>query len=571
MNNTILNKAKTWTNSPYDVETQEEILELINKGDENELKDRFYKNLEFGTGGLRGIIGAGTNRINKYTVGKATQGLANYIIKSGKAKKGVVIARDSRRFSEEFAKETAKILVGNGIHVYFFEDIMPTPLASFAVRELGAVSAVVITASHNPPEYNGYKVYWEDGGQIIPPHDKNIIEEVNNVESVEAIKKIDFEAGLKDDRITIIDKKIITAYIKETEKIAFDKKIESNLKILYTPIHGSGYKIVPNILKHFGFTDVAAIDSQEKPNGEFPTVQSPNPEEKETLSLAIEEAKKIKAQVVLATDPDADRMGVAVNDGSNNFVMINGNQIGSMLAYYTLLRHNEAGTLKENDAIIKTVVTTELQREIGESFNCKIDEVLTGFKWIAAKIEEYKTTGSNRFIFGGEESYGYLPADFVRDKDAVLSSYLFADMVRWLQNNGKTTLQFLDEIYIKYSLYREDLHTLTLKGFDGAEKISKIMENFRKDPPAEIGGSKVIKIEDYENKIKGLPASNVLQFYTEDGSKITMRPSGTEPKIKFYFSVKMKTNKNSIDKDKKILENKIEVLRDSLLKMTERA
>ena len=568
MNKTILEKAKIWTNAPYDKDTQDEINELIKNNNENELKDRFYKDLEFGTGGLRGVIGAGTNRINNYTIGRATQGVANYILKNGKKEKGVIIARDSRRFSKEFAKETAKILVGNGIPVFFFEDIMPTPLASFAVRELNATAAVVITASHNPAEYNGYKVYWEDGGQIIPPHDKNIIEEVNKVESVEMIKKADFDESQKNEKITIIDEKIIKTYIEKTEKITFDKSIDSNIKILYTPIHGSGYKLVPQILNHFGFTDVVVLNSQKNPDGEFPTVKSPNPEEQEALSLAIKEAIKIDAEIVLATDPDADRMGVAVNDGNNNFVMINGNQIGSMLAYYTLLRHNENGTLKENDAIIKTVVTTELQREIGESFNCKVDEVLTGFKWIAAKIEEYKTTGSNRFLFGGEESYGYLPADFVRDKDAVLSSYLFADMVRWLKKNNKTVLEFLDEIYIKYNLYLEDLHTLTLKGFDGAERISKIMQSFKDNSPSEIGDNKVVKVDDYNNKIKGLPASNVLQFYTEDGSKITMRPSGTEPKIKFYFSVKMKTEKQSIKDDKKILENKIIQLRKSLIEMT---
>ncbi len=579
MEKSIKKRVEEWTQSPFDEDTIREIRNLIEQNDTKELDDRFYRTLEFGTGGLRGVIGAGTNRINIYTVGMATQGLANYISKTRSSGTGVVIARDSRRFSDVFANETASILAANGIPVYLFEDITPTPLASFAIRNMKAVAGVVITASHNPPEYNGYKVYWDDGGQITPPHDNLIIAEVNLVDSISKIKKIPFQDGVSKGLIKIIADEINIAYIAELEKAALRPRGKSSVKIAYTPIHGTGYRIIPRILNHFGFSEVMVQKDQARPDGNFPTVTYPNPEEKEAMELVTDLARSTGADIILATDPDADRMGVGFKEDDGKYVLINGNQIGTMLEYYILSRSRENKTLPANAAVIKTIVTTELQRKIAEGFNCAIIDVLTGFKWIAAKMKEFDDDGTSTFIFGGEESYGYLPVPFVRDKDAVSSCYFFAEMTDWLKGRNMTLSGFLDEIYSSYGLYLEDLASLTLKGKEGTEKIKGLMENFRKTPPPAFSSIPVESVADIKNlvmknmkngsvePIRGLPGSDVLQFYLADGSKITMRPSGTEPKIKFYFSVRGDTDRQTLADGKKKVREKLEVLKKDLMKM----
>ena len=578
MNESIKKRIDEWTRPPFDADTISEIKSLNAKNEEKELEDRFYTTLEFGTGGLRGLIGAGTNRMNIYTVGMATQGLANYIKKTPSKGRGIVIARDSRRFSDLFASETAAIMAGNGIPVYLFEDITPTPLASYAIRHLKAVSGVVVTASHNPPEYNGYKVYWDDGGQIIPPHDGRIIEEVQNVDSIKKIKKIPFEEGVSSGIITILRDEITAAYINDLEGVALRPKKTSAIKIAYTPLHGTGYKIVPRVLDHFGFKEVITQKEQSIPDANFSTVKYPNPEEKETMKMVVDLAQRENADIIMATDPDADRMGIGFRGAAGEYILINGNQIGTMLAYYLLSRYRDHGSLPKNAAIIKTIVTTELQREIAEGFGCKIYDVLTGFKWIAAKMKEFDESGKASFIFGGEESYGYLPVPFVRDKDAVSSCYFFAEMADWLKNKNMTLSEFLDEIYASYGLFLEDLYSLTLKGIEGTEKIRLIMDRFRETPPAEFSSIRVDRLADIgnlviknlssgkEEKIEGIPASNVLQFFLADGSKITMRPSGTEPKIKFYFSVRESVSRETLSSAKSAISIKLEALKQDLLK-----
>jgi phosphoglucomutase len=578
MNDTIKMKFDEWTRPPFDPETIHELIRLSEKGEIKELEDRFYRTLEFGTGGLRGVIGAGTNRMNIYTVGMATQGLANYILKTKSPGKGVVIARDSRRFSDIFARETACIIAGNGILVYIFEDITPTPMASYAIRYLHAVSGVVITASHNPPEYNGYKVYWDDGGQIIAPHDDRIIQEVNNIDAIGKIKRISFDEGVSSGRIRVLGDEVSEAYIRDLEHAALRPKGDSQVKIAYTPLHGTGYRIIPRVLENFGFKNIVIQKEQARPDGNFPTVASPNPEEKDALKLVTELARSGDADIIMATDPDADRMGIGFKDRSGGYLLINGNQIGTMLEYYILSRSRENGTLPGNASVVKTIVTTELQRKIAEDFKCTIHDVLTGFKWIAAKMKEFDDTGNSTFMFGGEESYGYLPVPFVRDKDAISSCYFFAEMTDWLKSKNMTLSDFLDEIYITYGLYLEDLHSLTLKGMDGTEKIKLMMDRFRKEPPADFCGIGVETIADIKNlvrknirkgteeKITEIPASNVLQFFLSDGSKITMRPSGTEPKIKFYFSVCEPVDGKNLSAGMIEVRKKLDALKADLLK-----
>jgi phosphoglucomutase len=579
MDKFIKEKIDLWTKPPYDQETIDELNFFLAKKDFKELKDRFYTSLDFGTGGLRGIMGAGTNRINIYTIGMATQGLANYIKKENAEVKGVVVAYDSRNRSDLFAREVAQILAGNGIKVYIFADITPTPLASFAIKELKAISGVVITASHNPPEYNGYKVYWQSGGQVVPPHDQAIIDEVNKIKSPHQILKEDFAKGLKKNLILIVEDKILELYLKKLDKMATKSKFNSEVKIVYSPLHGTGYKIIPQVLSHFKFNNLFIQSDQAKPDGNFPTVKSPNPEEKEAFKLSLELATKVEADLVVATDPDADRMGVAFEDHQGGYLLINGNQIGSLLLYYLLLKNQKQFQGQGKGLIIKTIVTTDLQKKIAEDFGLELKEVLTGFKWIAAMMDVYEAKKGYHFIFAGEESYGYLPVDFVRDKDAVSSVYFMAEMTSWLKEQGLKLIDFLDQIYLKYGLYLEDLHSLTLKGFEGQETIKKIMKNFRSDPPQKIGDKKIDKIFDYksliiknflattkrEEPLKDIPASNVLQFFLEDGSKITMRPSGTEPKVKFYFSVNQSTSPESIERDKKDLEKYLQDLKESFL------
>ncbi len=577
MDKAIKDRIAEWTRPPFDAETIEELRGLMERGEDRELEDRFYRTLEFGTGGLRGVIGAGTNRMNIYTVGMATQGLANYILAARPEGKGVVIARDSRRRSDTFAREAASILAGNGIPVYLFEDITPVPLASFAIRHCGAAAGIVITASHNPPEYNGYKVYWSDGGQVIPPHDTNIIEKVGLVQSIGEIRKKPFDACVPDGSITMLGDDIYDAYIRKLEGASLRKPGRSDISIAYTPLHGSGYRIIPLVLRHFGFSHVSLQEEQSRPDGSFPTVDYPNPEEPRAMEKVVALGKRVNADIVLATDPDADRMGVGFKDHEGGYTLINGNQIGTMLEYYLLSRHRENGDLPGNAAVIKTIVTTELQREIAEGFGCKIYDVLTGFKWIAAKMGEFERTGEARFVFGGEESYGYLPVEFVRDKDAVSSCYFFAEMADWLSSRGKRLSDFLDEIYLAHALYLEDLHSMTLKGKEGGEQIVRMMDHFRNAPPESLAGIPVERIADIgsggmkdvgtgeTSELHGLPRSNVLQFFLSDGSKVTLRPSGTEPKIKFYFSVRESVDRSSIEEKKKSIGCKLDAIREDLL------
>lgn len=579
METNIQKHIDEWTKAPFDTDTINEIKQLVDSNNEKELTERFYTSLEFGTGGLRGVLGAGTNRMNIYTVGMATQGLANYILKNGSADKGVIISYDSRRMSDVFAKDTASILAGNGIKAYLFDDIMPTPLCSFAIRELNALSGIMITASHNPPEYNGYKVFWDDGGQVTSPADKEIIEEVKHIDNIEKIKKADFDEAKNNGLIQIIGKDIQDAYIANLEKVVLkEKSKKSDVKVVFSPLHGAGYKIVPEVLKHFGFENINLEPEQSKPDGDFPTVSYPNPEEKETMALSVKLAKEVDADILMATDPDADRMGVGFKDKNGEYLLINGNQIGTMLEYYLLSRKKAEGTLPADGEVIKTIVTTDLQAEIAKDFGCNISNVLTGFKWIAHRMKEMEENNSGTFIFGGEESYGYLPVTFVRDKDAVAACYYFCEMADWLKSQGKTLVDFLNEIYVKYNLYLEDLKSVTLKGIEGMNKIKEIMKQFQENPPKEFAGVEVERFDDLgrlkrtylkDNKtedIKSLPSSNVLQYFLADGSKITMRPSGTEPKIKFYFSANQPTDESSLETAKKDVQAKIESFKDDLTK-----
>jgi len=548
MQKEILNKAHNWLTDIYDKETKEAVKELINNN-KKELIDSFYKNLEFGTGGLRGIMGVGTNRINKYTIGAATQGLSNYIKKSFSDSKiiRVAVAYDCRNNSDYFAKITADIFSANGFHVYLFESLRPTPELSFAVREYNCQSGVVITASHNPKEYNGYKVYWDDGAQITSPHDKHIIDEVNAVSDVSEIK---FEG--RKEYITLLGNAFDKKYIKRIKELSLSPEIirkHSDLKIVYTPIHGTGVTLVPETLKAYGFKKIFNVPEQDITDGNFPTVISPNPENAEALQFALKKAEEVDAQLVLATDPDADRVGIAVRDFNNKLILLNGNQTASLLIYYLIKAHKEKNLLKGNEYIVKTIVTSEILFDIASSFGINYYDTLTGFKYIAEIIR--KKEGKERFIGGGEESYGYLAGDFVRDKDAVMSAALIAETAVWAKEQGKSMFDLLIELYIEYGFYKENLINIVKKGKSGAEDIKKMMNTFRNNPPKEIGGFKVIEIKDYllqqtENFAAetiepiNLPKSNVIQFFTEDGSKITVRPSGTEPKIKFYVSIKEK-------------------------------
>ncbi|WP_320052660.1 phospho-sugar mutase [uncultured Acetobacteroides sp.] len=541
----IAEKAMVWINGSYDEATKKEVKRLMDE-DPQELKESFYQSLEFGTGGLRGIMGVGTNRMNIYTVGMATQGLANYIkTQFGSEPVKVAIAHDSRNNSRLFAETTAKIFAANDITAYLFESLRPTPELSFAIRELGCKAGVVVTASHNPKEYNGYKVYWSDGAQIIAPHDKNIIAEVNKISSVDEVK---FEGG--NGKIEIIGEEIDRKYIDKLATLTLSPEIikkHADLKIVYTPIHGTGAKLVPPTLSRFGFKNIIHIPEQDVADGNFPTVKSPNPEESSALAMAIEKAKAENADIVLATDPDADRVGVAVKTADGSFELLNGNQTASLLFYYMLNRWKENGLLQGKEYIVKTIVTTNLLADIAKSYGVEVFNVLTGFKFIADIIG--KNEGKKKFIVGGEESYGYLAGEFVRDKDAVIACALIAETTAWAKELGKTLDQLLKEIYVKYGFYKEQLLSVTKKGISGQEEIKQMMADFRSTPPTTIAGSKVTLVHDYKvgetldlatgsRSAIDLPKSDVLQFVTADGTIVSVRPSGTEPKIKFYFGVK---------------------------------
>jgi len=542
----VLNKINHWLQGSYDEATKKEISALLESGSYTELTDSFYRDLEFGTGGLRGTMGPGSNRINKYTIGTATQGLSNYLLKKYPGEKiSVAIAHDSRNKSDYFATITAEVFSANGIYVYFFKELRPTPELSFAIRHLGCRSGVMITASHNPKEYNGYKAYGSDGGQFKSPDDQMVMDEVS---AISDIKEVKFDRV--DKNIEYIDEEIDELYLKKITELSVSKeaiKSQHDLQIVYSPIHGTGITLVPAALKRFGFTNVTIVEEQAVPDGNFPTVIYPNPEEKEALSLAIAKAVEIDADLVLATDPDADRVGIAVKNNEGEFILLNGNQTGSLLINYLLSAWEQKGKLTGNEYIVSTIVTTKLIKDIAESKNVSFYETLTGFKWIGALITELQ--GKKTFIAGGEESYGYLVGDLVRDKDAVISCAFIAEMAAYYKDQGSSLYQAMLKMYQTYGFYKEKLVSITKKGKTGAEEIKSMMERFRFNTPDSLGGSKVVFLKDYElgketdlisgnSKKLDLPKSDVLQFITADGSIVSARPSGTEPKIKFYCSVK---------------------------------
>ena len=544
MDKYIEERVALWLNDNYDDDTKAQIREY-QQNNPNELTEAFYRDLEFGTGGLRGIMGVGTNRMNKYTVGAATQGLANYLKQQFPNQEiSVAIAFDSRNNSPYFADITADVLSANGITCHLFPELRPTPVLSFAVRHLHCQSGVIVTASHNPKEYNGYKVYWNDGGQLVPPHDKNVIAEVNKIKSLH-----DTKWQRNPDKVHIIDSSLDEAYLKLVHGLSLHPEAisaQKQLKIIYTPLHGTGITMVPKALKMYGFENISIVKEQAVSDGNFPTVKSPNPEEKSALIMSIAQAEAEKADLVLATDPDADRVGIAVRNLKGEMILLNGNMTGSLLVHYLLSQWKALNKLDGKQFVVKTIVTTELIKRMADAYQVPCYDVLTGFKYIAEKIKENE--GKATFIGGGEESYGYLAGDFVRDKDAVIACCLIAEMAAFYANQGKSLYQMLLEIYHEYGFYKEDLLSLTKQGKSGAEEIAAMMVNYRNNPPKEIGGQKVVLMKDIQAGIayhldKGtqetiaLPKSNVLQFFTADGSKITVRPSGTEPKIKFYFGV----------------------------------
>lgn len=540
-------KAQKWLTPAYDAETQAEVKRMLENPDKNELIEAFYKDLEFGTGGLRGIMGVGSNRMNIYTVGAATQGLSNYLNKCFKDRKeiSVVVGHDCRNNSRLFAEISANIFSANGIKVYLFEDMRPTPEMSFAIRHLGCQSGIILTASHNPKEYNGYKAYWDDGAQVLAPHDKGIIDEVNKVASAADIK---FEGN--KDLITIIGKDIDDIYLEKVKGISIDPEVikrQKDLCIVYTPLHGTGMMLIPRSLQMWGFENVHCVPEQMVKDGNFPTVVSPNPENAEALTMAIALAKKLDADIVMASDPDADRVGMACKDNKGEWVLINGNQTCLLFLYYIIKNRIAMGKMKGNEFVVKTIVTTELIKSIADKNHITMFDCYTGFKWIARQIRLLE--GKMQYIGGGEESYGFLAEDFVRDKDAVSACSLLAEICAWAKDNGKTLYDVLMEIYVDYGFSREVTVNVVKPGKSGADEIKAMMENFRANPPKELGGSPIVLTKDYKvlkqtdnaGKVSDLDmpeTSNVIQYFCEDGTKVSVRPSGTEPKIKFYIEAK---------------------------------
>ena len=554
--------AEKWLNTSIDEQAKQEIISL-RENNVNEFNDAFYRTLEFGTGGLRGIMGIGTNRMNKYIVAMTTQGFCNYIAENNPGKQiKTVISYDSRNNSREFAKITARVMAANGFKVYLFEDIRPTPELSFAVRELKADAGVMLTASHNPKEYNGYKAYWNDGAQLTSPHDELVIEKVNAITDLSQVKMQD-----DDKNITIIGEDMDKIYLEKIKSISINSeciKKQKDLKIVYTPLHGTGISLVPKALKAYGFENVICVKEQSIPDGNFPTCVSPNPEEPAALEMGIKLAKEIDADMLLATDPDADREAIAVKDNKGEWIILNGNQTASLLTYYLLSANKNANALKGNEYIIKTVVTTDLINRIAEDFSVEYFDVLTGFKHIASKIREHE--GKKRYIGGGEESFGYLIGDFVRDKDAVSACCILAEMVACLKEEGTNLYDFLLQLYTKYGFYQEKQVSITRKGKTGAEEIQKMMMDFRNNPPKQLDNDEVVEIIDYLDTEKTqLPKSNVLQYLLKSGSKVSVRPSGTEPKIKFYFSIVIPMkDKGEVETLQTIAFEKIERIKQEL-------
>ncbi len=541
----VTEKAQEWLGPAFDAETQAEVKKMLENDDKTELIESFYKDLEFGTGGLRGIMGAGSNRMNIYTVGAATQGLANYLNKCFAGQPvSVVVGHDCRNNSRKFAEISADIFSANGIKVYLFDDLRPTPEVSFAIRHLGCQSGINITASHNPREYNGYKAYWDDGAQVLAPHDTAIIDEVNKV------KVADIKFNGNKELIQIIGEDVDKAYLEKVHSISIDPAVikrQKDLNIVYTPLHGAGRTLIPASLKVWGFENVHCVESQMVKDGNFPTVVSPNPENAEALTLAIKLAKEINADIVMASDPDADRVGMACKDDKGEWVLINGNQTCLLFLYYIIKNRLATGKMQPGDFIVKTIVTTELIKAVADKNKVEMLDCYTGFKWIAREIRLRE--GKQQYIGGGEESYGFLAEDFVRDKDAVSACSLLAEICAWAKDQGKTLYDVLMDIYVEYGFSKETTVNVVKPGKSGAEEIKAMMDNFRANPPKEIGGSKVCVVKDYKtlemtgadgkvSKLDMPEPSNVLQYFTEDGTKISVRPSGTEPKIKFYIEVK---------------------------------
>ncbi|MEJ6981341.1 phospho-sugar mutase [Pedobacter sp. P351] len=557
----VLQKINTWLQGSYDSDTKTSVQKLLNDKSYTELTDSFYKDLEFGTGGLRGLMGNGSNRINKFTIGTATQGLCNYLLKKYPGEKiKVAVAHDSRNNSDYFANITAEVFSANGIHVYFFKELRPTPLLSFAIRELGCRSGVMLTASHNPKEYNGYKAYGADGGQFVSPDDKMVMDEVAQISSIDKVK-----FNRVEENIELLGEEIDKLYLDKITELSVSPeaiKRQTGLKIVFSPIHGTGITLVPQALERFGFSNVILVEEQIKPDGNFPTVVYPNPEEKEALTLALAKGKETDADLILATDPDADRVGIAVKNDEGEFILLNGNQTGSLLINYLLTAWEESGKLTGNEYIVKTIVTSYIIDEIAKSKKVECYNTLTGFKYIGELMTSL--SGKKTFIGGGEESYGYLIGELVRDKDAVISAAFIAEMTAYYKDKGSSLFEAMLSMYEQYGLYKEKLVSVTKTGKSGAEEIKAMMERFRNNPPVSLGGSKVILLKDYELqketdlssgsiKVLDFPKSDVLQFITEDGCIISARPSGTEPKIKFYCSVNApldnKSNYKKVDKE----------------------
>ena len=571
-----MKKYEEWCNNEkIDEKTKKELKDI--KNNLEEIKDRFYKDLEFGTAGLRGIIGAGTNRMNQYTVTKATQGISNYIIKKGLQNKGVAISYDSRNMSKEFSEQTALCLNANGIKTYIFNELKPVPELSFTVRKLGCVAGIMITASHNPPKYNGYKVYWQDGAQIVSPIDKEIIEEVKKVQKYEDIKSIEKEEAIKKGLYNIIDEKIEDKYIEELKKQISNpeiiKQMQEDIKIVYTPLHGTGNIPVRKVLKELGFTKLYIVPEQEKPDGNFPTIEYPNPEDKKAFKLALELAKQKDADLVLATDPDADRLGVYAKDKTTGeYKEFTGNMSSILIAEYILSQKKDKNVLPKNAAIIKSIVSTNMAEELAKHYKISLYTVLTGFKYIGEKIKQFEETKENEYIFGFEESYGCLAGTYARDKDGIEAVMLLCEAAAFYKKQGYTLWDQMINLYKKYGYYKEGIASITMEGAQGAEKIKQIMENLRKNPPKKFGNYKILKIKDYltrecnnkvENKITkiDLPTSNVLYYDLQDNSWCCVRPSGTEPKIKFYIGIKGNSMEDSQEKIESLKRSVLEIIK----------
>ncbi|MDY2760916.1 MAG: phospho-sugar mutase [Faecalimonas umbilicata] len=572
-------RYREWLENDYfDADTKAELTAI--KENDNEIKERFYKDLEFGTAGLRGVIGAGTNRMNIYTVRKATQGLANYILKNGEESRGVAIAYDSRRMSPEFADESALCLAANGIKAYVFESLRPTPELSFAVRKLNCIAGINITASHNPPEYNGYKVYWEDGAQITPPHDTGIMAEVEAVTDYATVKTMSLEAAKEAGLYEVIGEAVDDAYMEELKKQVIHQdaidQMNKDLKIVYSPLHGTGNIPVRRILKELGFENVYVVKEQELPDGNFPTVSYPNPEAKEAFELGLKLAKDVDADLVLATDPDADRLGVYVKDTkSGEYKVLTGNMSGCLLADYEISQTKAVKGLPKDGCLIKSIVTSNMAKAIAESYGVKLIDVLTGFKFIGQQILEFEKTGIGTYLFGFEESYGCLIGTYARDKDAIVATMALCEAAAYYKTLGKTLWDAMIDMYEKYGYYKDDIQSITLKGIEGLEKIQNILETLRKEPPAEIGGYGVQRARDYkagtikdlrtgETSDTGLPASNVLYYELENDAWVCVRPSGTEPKVKFYYGIKGNSLENADEISAKMGASVLEMIEKML-------